>query len=47
MMKELLGLIFTVFVFMFLIAGAALLLTGCEVVKYTAKCTLVQPENCN
>lgn len=47
MMKEILGLIVTIAFFMFLIVGAAVLLTGCEVVKYTAKCTLVQPENCN
>ena len=31
----------------FIIFGMALTLTGCEVARYAAKCTLVQPENCN
>jgi hypothetical protein len=47
MIKQTLNFILTVSFAVVFLVGAALLLTGCEVVRYTAKCTLVQPSNCN
>lgn len=36
------SILFTLAVFV-----VASTLTGCDVAKYAAKCTLIQPENCN